>query len=298
MRKITPKKWITEAIERFVAEADENTLGMSSGEKAFDRPLIGFSSSADPLCREFRNHIGSFYFTPFEFFQQTFPETTAGPEDVVIISWIIPSTARTRAEQAEQAKYPSERWARTRDLGEAFNNVLRRKVVEMLEEENIEAFAPLLSPLWSRSDEGPYAPCSNWSERHAAYAAGLGTFGLCDGLITPVGKAVRVGSVIARLNIAPDPRPYTDHHAYCLHYTHDTCRECIGRCPVNALNEEGHDKKRCMQYTERTMNKYIREKYDINTYACGLCQAGVACTYGIPDIHSYLRKKDGEKDAE
>jgi epoxyqueuosine reductase QueG len=30
------------------------------------------------------------------------------------------------------------------------------------------------------------------SERHAAYAAGLGTFGLCDGLITSVGKAVRV----------------------------------------------------------------------------------------------------------
>jgi epoxyqueuosine reductase QueG len=291
---MTPKKWITRVIEHFVAEAEENTLGMASGEKAFDRPLVGISSSTDPLYMEFRNHIGNFYFTPFEFFQQTFPETTAKPDDIVVISWIIPSTARTRAEQAEQGKYPSERWARTRDLGEAFNNVLRREVVSILKEEGIEAFAPLLSPLWNRFDEGPYAPCSNWSERHAAYAAGLGTFGLCDGLITPVGKAVRVGSVIARIDIQPDPRPYTDHHAYCLHYSHDTCRECIGRCPVNALSEQGHDKKRCMQYTERTMNKYIRDNYNIDTYACGICQAGVACTFGIPDAVSYLKMKDGE----
>ena len=37
-------------------------------------------------------------------------------------------------------------------------------------------------------------------ETHAAHAAGLGTFGLCDGLITPIGKAIRVGSVVAKMN--------------------------------------------------------------------------------------------------
>lgn len=276
--------WINEVIQGYVNESTQNSLGLPTGERAFDQPLVGVSNGADPLYSEYRKHIGSFYFTPIDLFGQSFPDISISPEDLTIISWIIPSTSKTREEQAGQKQYPSERWVRTRALGEDFNNAIRRKVVEQLTQNKINALAPLLSPLWSRYDEGPYAPCSNWSERHAAYAAGLGTFGLCDGLITPVGKAVRVGSVIAQLNMEPDTRPYEDHHAYCLHFSHDTCRECISRCPVNALSESGHDKQRCMQYTEKAMNAYIRKKYNIDTYACGLCQAGVACTFGIPKI--------------
>jgi ferredoxin len=232
---------LVKLIEKFVAGSSHNSLGMEQDEPAFDAPLVGFSNGSDALYKEYQNHIGSFYLLPADFFASSFPGVKHQPNDLVIISWIIPSTKKTREEQAGQDKHP----------------------------------------------EGPYAPCSNWSERHAAYAAGLGTFGLCDGLITPVGKAVRVGSVIAKCSVEPTPRPYTDHHAYCLHFSHDTCRECIGRCPVNALSEHGHDKKKCMQYTERAMNIYIKKKYGLDTYACGLCQAGVACTYGIPDADDY-----------
>jgi len=273
---------LREAIELFVADSPLNSLGLATDEPAFDAPLVGYSSGADPLYLEFRNHIGPFYYTPCDMFSAVFPDEDVRAEDLTVISWIIPSTRKTREEQAAQNKYPSERWARTRALGEDFNNHLRRYVVQYFQQEGLQAFAPLLSSVWSRSDEGLYAPCSNWSERHAAYAAGLGTFGLCDGLITQVGKAVRVGSVIAKVQIPPTPRPYTDHHAYCLHFSQGTCRECVGRCPVKALSEHGHDKKRCMQYTEHTMNRYIREQFGLETYACGLCQAGVACTYGIP----------------
>jgi epoxyqueuosine reductase QueG len=274
---------LEEAVHRFVAVSPHNSLGMTSGEPAFDAPLVGFSSGADPLYQEFKRHIGPFYYTPRDMFIAVFPDEDVRAEDLTVISWIIPSTRKTREEQAGQTKHPSERWIRTRAQGEDFNNHLRRHIVKQLLQRDIQAFAPLLSPVWSRSDEGPYAPCSNWSERHAAYAAGLGTFGLCDGLITPVGKAVRIGSVIAKVTFAPSHRPYTDHHAYCLHFSQGTCRECVGRCPVNALSEQGHNKSRCMQYTEQTMNKYIREKFGLETYACGLCQAGVACTYGIPE---------------
>ena len=284
MHSITenPANWLAAVITEFTAASPANSLGLTSGEKAFDRPLVGFSSGADPLYEEYRRHIGSFYLTPPDFFATTSGDKPPTASELTVISWIIPSTERTRREQAMQTKYPSERWARTRALGEDFNSALRRHVVATLEAAGIFAIAPLLSTLWSRSDQGPYAPCSNWSERHAAYAAGLGTFGLCDGLITPKGKAVRVGSVIARLQVEPSLRPYTDHHAYCLHFSHDSCRQCIPRCPVNALSEHGHDKKRCMQYTEQTMHTYIKEQYGLDTYACGLCQAGVACTSGIP----------------
>jgi epoxyqueuosine reductase QueG len=274
--------WITYIIRDFVTLSPLNDMGFERQERIFDAPLVGFSSGAHPLYNEYKSHIGPFYFTPRELFARSFPETEYSPEDLKVISWIVPSTKETRMEQGAQNRYPSERWARTRDLGEKFNVAIRTHLVQCLETAGIRALAPLLSEHWARSDEGPYAPCSNWSERHAAYAAGLGTFGLCDGLITPVGKAMRTGSVIAGIKIRPTPRPYDDHHAYCLHFTENTCRKCISRCSVNALSEKGHDKKRCMQYTEHTMHDYITNKYGLETYACGLCQSWVPCTEKIP----------------
>lgn len=274
--------WITSVIKDFVTLSPLNDMGFKEREVIFDMPLVGFSSGADPLYDEYKAHIGSFYFSPLELFSRSFPDLAPVAEDLTVISWIIPSTATTRKEHGAQERYPSERWARTRDLGEKFNNAIRSHVVEELKKTGISSVAPLLAPFWSRYSEGPYAPCSNWSERHAAYAAGLGTFGLCDGLITPVGKAVRVGSVVAAIRVPPSSRPYEDHHAYCLHFTENICRKCIPRCPVKALSEDGHDKKRCMQYTEHTMNKYIKEEYGFDTYACGLCQCNVPCTDKIP----------------
>jgi epoxyqueuosine reductase len=274
--------WIKNVLRDFVTMSPLNDMGFAKQERIFDPPLVGFSSGADPLYDEYKSHIGAFYFTPLELFTKSFPETECQAEDLTVISWIIPSTTATRKEQGKEDRYPSERWVRTRDLGEKFNVAIRTYLVEQLKTAGIEAVAPLLSPHWGRYDEGPYAPCSNWSERHAAYAAGLGTFGLCDGLITPVGKAMRTGSVIAGIRIPPSTRLYEDHHAYCLHFTENICRKCVSRCPVNALSEKGHNKKRCMQYTEHAMHGYIKEKYGVETYACGLCQSWVPCTDKIP----------------
>lgn len=278
----TDAAWIRSCVEDFVSRSPENTLGFEEPEPAFDRPLVGFAGGDDPLWQQCRDHIGDFYLTPSAIFQAAFPEPVVLPDALTVVSWILPATAATRCEQAGQSRYPSERWARTRHYGELFNVALRRHIVAELEKRGIRSVAPLLSPAWHRSDEGPYAPCSNWSERHAAHAAGLGTFGLCDGLITPVGKAHRTGSVIAGVKLPPSGRPYRDHRAYCLHFTHGTCGKCIPRCPVKALSAQGHDKRRCQEYTERAMNRHMKEAYGIDNYACGLCQAGVPCTEHVP----------------
>ena len=278
-----PAAWVRELIERFVAESPANRLKMSGGERAFDPPLVGFAGGGDPIWREYAAHIGDFYLTPAEIYRRAFPKSPpADASELTVVSWILPSTAATRSEQERRQRHPSERWARTRLYGEDFNDALRRQVVSRLDQTGIDAVAPMLAPFWSRSDQGPYAPCSNWSERHAAYAAGLGTFGLCDGLITPVGKAMRTGSVLARLAIEPSARPYTDRHEYCLFYRHGNCGKCIPRCPVEALSTAGHDKQRCMQYTEVGMNKVMLSAYGLDTYACGLCQTGVPCMDHIP----------------
>lgn len=275
-------EWIRKCVEDFVSRSFENTLGFSHQEKVFDSPLVGFASGTDSLWQVYRDHIGGFYLTPADIFLASFPDSAASPEELTVISWILPSTTLTRQEQAGQTRFPSERWARTRHYGELFNIALRRHLAAELAKAEVQAIAPLLSPSWHRSDEGAYAPCSTWSERHAAYAAGLGTFGLCDGLITQAGKAHRTGSVIARVKVPPSGRPYQDHHAYCLHFTHGTCGKCVARCPVKALSLKGHDKKRCREYTEHSMNEYLKKTFAIDNYACGLCQCGVPCTDHVP----------------
>ena len=130
-----------------------------------------------------------------------------------------------------------------------------------------------------KSDRFSYA--SSWSERHAAHAAGLGTFGLCDGLITAKGKAMRVGSVVARLSIEPTPRLYSDHRAYCLFFDNGTCGKCIDRCPVRAITEAGHDKEKCRQHLARS-REYVKKTFKFEGYGCLLCQVGVPCEAGIP----------------
>ena len=193
------------------------------------------------------------------------------------MSWILPQTDQTKSEQREETVYPSERWARARKYGEVFNVKLRQHIVSMLMDAGYEALAPQLSPLWKEHLSERYGFASTWSERHAAYVAGLGTFGLSDGLITPLGKAVRCGSITARIRISASPRPYNDHHAYCLFYAKGACSKCIDRCPVGAITKEGHDKEKCKVNGDRDSSRYGFE-----SHCCGLCQVGVPCESRIP----------------
>lgn len=120
------------------------------------------------------------------------------------------------------------------------------------------------------------------TERHVAYACGLGTFGLCDGLITPVGKAVRLGSVVVRAKLASSSRPYSRHDAYCPFLVDGSCGACMARCPVGAITPEGHDKAKCRTFSGDGMAAYLKETFDFEGYGCGLCQTGVPCEKGIP----------------
>ena len=275
-------QWIENVIRDFIEQSSENTLQGPYREKAFENPLIGFSSGDDPIFESYKQYVGAYHWTPLEIFTRTFPEIDAKAEDLSVISWILPQTEMTKADNRKQAVYPAERWARARIYGEEVNVKLRRRVVDSLQKQGYAAVAPMLSSLWKRKKSDQYVFASTWSERHAAYAAGLGTFGLCDGLITPRGKAMRTGSVVARVKISPTPRPYDDHHAYCLFFTQGICGKCIPRCPVGALTTEGHDKLKCLQHLRPATADHVKANYGFDGYGCGLCQTGVPCESKIP----------------
>jgi hypothetical protein len=274
-------RWIEFTIKRFVNESPENSMKNKNNERAWAEPLVGFSSGGDPLYKFYKKDIGEFYLTPLEIFVDTFPRVKTTARKLTVISWILPQTDATKNEHRKEDRFPTERWARTRIYGEDFNDKLREHLVATLMKEECEAVAPCLSPLFQRGESRKYHRASTWSERHAAYAAGLGTFGLCDGLITPKGKAMRCGSVIAKTDIKPSRRPYTDHHAYCLFYSKGTCGKCIDRCPAKAISKAGHDKTKCSEYLDSTRG-YVRVNYGFDGYGCGLCQTGVPCESQIP----------------
>ena len=273
--------WIEGVVKRFINESPENNMGDGLNERAWGDPLVGFSSGDDPIYAFYKEDIGPFYVTPVEWFGKTFPGFDVEPGELTVISWILPQTETTKERHRHQVKWPNERWARSRIFGEEVNNKLRRHVVEALEAEGYLAVAPMLSPHFNRETSEKYGYASSWSERHAAYAAGLGTFGLCDGLITPVGKAMRTGSVVARIDLPPSKRSYKDHHAYCLYYVKGTCGDCILRCPVGAISGAGHDKLTCSGHVSATRG-YVESNYGFEGYGCGLCQTRVPCESGIP----------------
>jgi epoxyqueuosine reductase len=274
--------WIRDCIVRYTASEENSLYPNGVHEPAWEEPLVGFSRGDDPLYQEFKDDIGPFLLTPSEIFGATFPDVKVAPGELTVISWILPQTELTRRDNGREKALPAERWAKSRNWGEEFNGKLRDHVVGVLREAGHEAMAPLRSPLSRTEISARYGRASSWSERHAAYASGLGTFGLCDGLITPRGKAMRCGSVVARIAIPPTKRPYDDHHAYCLFYFNGSCGKCIKRCPAGAITREGHHKEKCFNYLHEVTIKSVQDRFGYEASACGLCQTGVPCEAGIP----------------
>ena len=167
--------WIIETVAGFCGSA-HNSLGMPQEQPAFAAPLVGFAAGDDPLFEEFKQHVGPSHWTPGETFALAFPGLATSASELSVVSWVLPHTQQTRRDNRRQTSLPAESWVRAKFVGEQFNIALREHLVATLKKAGIAAVAPTRLPPWSMAEV-----TSTWSERHIAYVAGLGTFGLCDG---------------------------------------------------------------------------------------------------------------------
>ena len=275
-----PEELIERAITQFVQQDPANRR-KTDGGRYWDAPLVGFASASDPIFKQYKKIIGKFHFTPQEIFDLTFGKSKH-PGALSVISWVLPAAEDIRKSNRNETKYPSLLWAHARDFGEQFNVKLRNHVVTLLKKRGYKAVAPMNSPHWKGLKSRKVGWCSNWSERHVAYACGLGAFGLSDGLITAKGKAMRLGSVVTDLVLKPSEKPFPHHQANCLFYFNGSCMACARRCPAGAITAKGHDKDKCYEYTYLRVGPTKKTEYDVQIAGCGLCQTKVPCEFEIP----------------
>lgn len=238
----------------------------------------------DEIFRQLKQVIGAFHLTPEEALAGVAERTGQAHTDadaLGVIAYILPITEQTRRENGRSKERPSERWANTRLFGEEFNRKLQSHIVTLLEDQGFQAVAPELDDeLFRVFMDDKVGLTSVWSQRHIAFSAGLGTFGLSDGLITSVGKAHRIGSVVVNHPLESSERT-DDIHRDCLFYRGIDCRTCKKRCPVDAIDDSGHDKQVCSEFVFKQI-PIIKEHYGIDIYGCGLCQTNVPCGKGVP----------------
>ena len=277
-----PEKFIEKAIIQFTKKSPANRRKVDGG-RYWDQPLVGFASGDDPLFRQYKKIIGRYHFTPKEIFELTFGKGQR-PKQISVISWVLPASEDIRKSNRKEDRYPSLLWAHARNFGEQFNVRLRDHVVAVLKNKGHQAVAPMNSPHWRPLKSPKIRHTSNWSERHVAYACGLGAFGLSDGFITPKGKAIRLGSVVTNLPLRPSRKRFPHPYFNCLYYFNQTCRRCAERCPTGAITARGHDKDKCCEYLDNGIDKAKTKEYGVTTAGCGLCQTKVPCEFEIPKL--------------
>lgn len=282
---------IESTIAAFLADPAKNNLGPGNPDPAWGDFLVGYSAGDDDLYLSLKEVIGAFHWTPAEAFRvaalsasdsDSIQGASVAPSQLTVVSWALCQTEATKAANRLETLMPSEPWARARMFGQAANVALHQELIAALAGCGHTAVAPGLSPRWQEDGAGSDRWASTWSERHVAYVCGLGTFGLCGGLITKKGKAVRLGSLVVRARIPPTERPYSGPFDHCLYLSRGLCGLCVVRCPVGSVSRERRDKPACSRHLRPRSEKYVREHYGFEGYACGLCQTGVPCESGLP----------------
>jgi len=268
---MTKNKIITNAA-KFTAESFGNYVSAETaisskyvGIKIFDSPIFAFGCVDDELYIKYKSPdiIGNHFLTPSEWL----------PTAKTVISFFLPYTETIRLANARDYHWPADEWLHGRYEGQLFLKNFSAYIKQLLQEVGFESLIPVDDPRFSVGDANTNSKfTSNWSERHIAYACGLGTFGLSKGIITEKGMCGRFGSILTELDLPKDIRPYKEIYEYCT-----MCGVCIYHCPAQAISlAEGKNSLLCSAFLDK-----VREQ-NSPRYGCGKCQVNVPCETGRP----------------
>ncbi|MDR1854484.1 MAG: hypothetical protein LBR05_06210 [Azoarcus sp.] len=257
---------LTAFLVGIVRNDPRNALPEGDHMTIWDAPLVGIASASDPLWDALKHPqaIGPIHRSPDEWLP--------GAKSVIV--YFLPYTAAIRRTYPKKSFFPSLEWVSGRRNGEVFNNVTRRALSRLVERHGGRAIAPGNAEDYRAEKMRPM-----WSERHAAFIAGLGTFGIHGALITEKGCSGRIGSVVVDLELPPTPRPYRDIYEYCPYPSEGRCGVCIPRCPVQAIGPTARDNQKCVVHGRDTVAEHF---LPWGYHSCGHCLTWMPCVDRIP----------------
>jgi epoxyqueuosine reductase QueG len=221
------------------------------------KPLIGYADVNSPYIRSLRSIVSPTHYLPEDILK----------DSTVIISYFLPF-AETIGLDNEAEDEPSRLWTlaytETNEMFRQLNDYLIDKIGQM----GFHGAVP--ENVGTIDNEHIY---SNWSQRHIAYAAGLGTFGMNNMLITENGCCGRFSSLVTDLPVAADePR----QEEFCTYKLNGKCGICMRKCPIDAFNaDKGYDRRSCFA----RLDEFERR---LGTDGCGKCTVGLPCTFRRP----------------
>ncbi|CAH2599936.1 Iron-sulfur cluster-binding protein [Rhodovastum atsumiense] len=265
-RRGTDPDTLTAFLTELVATDPRNVLPEGDNVPIWDAPVVGIAAADDALFAKLKEPgvVGPIHENP----EYWLPGARA------VVSFFLPFSHAVKRSYDRHSHLPSLEWVSGRLNGEVFVNLARRALAAYLRAEGGRAVVPNLQAHYRAVNHIPM-----WSERHVAFIAGVGTFGLHAGLLTAKGAAGRIGSVVTDLPLVPTPRAYSEVYEYCPWFTDRSCGACIARCPVGAVHETGKDHAICLT----NGRDHIRPAYaEWGYHSCGHCQNNLPCSNGIP----------------
>jgi epoxyqueuosine reductase QueG len=224
--------------------------------KSMGIPLIGFASSGrweDPPFRPWM---------PSEFYPQN---VVPGTKTVIVIG--LPVTLPV-LETTPSVNY--------HELYKTINALLDQyayRISLFLESEGYSAVG-ITRDGYTSLDILRERPIAAFSHRHAAFLAGMGTFGVNNTLLTErYGPRVRFASVLTDAELRPSTMM---QETLCVH-----CMRCVDHCPVRAIEP--------LDYPARTIDKARCTEHNASLGKRGISPCGICikvCPVGEDrDIH-------------
>lgn len=261
-------KQIQEFIKTYLTEYQKRPeIATSYGE-----PLVGFADAWHPYIQSLPQLISPTHELP----QNILPDAKT------IIAYYVPFTKNLAKSNRTEGITASPEWARAYEETNALFAELNEGLIRFIHAKAGHAgITPKATTFYQTS------LISDWSHRHIAYAAGLGTFGINNMLLTRSGCCGRFSTVITNLDLETD-RPLTEE--YCLYKKNGTCGACVKHCPTGALTYDGYDRFKCYSLCQENAKIYTQfgSSYtnedgtganSVGSEVCGKCITSSPCAF-------------------
>lgn len=223
-------------------------------DNVWQSPVVKFANADNPLFHKLKELITENHYLPKDYL----------PNATTVVSYFLPF-ARPVGQSNVAHEESSPLWAQSYLNANVMAAKINQYLVDMLRRQGVAACVPTDAGMISME-----VPKSRWSQRHVAYIAGHGTFGLNNMLISDKGSVGRYFSIITYLDVPADPVVQEER---CLFKKNGTCKLCVQHCFTGALTESGFDRFKCLAQCMK--NDAIYPGADV----CGKCVVELPCSH-------------------